>query len=69
MAGSLSTTLYEDQVVKTAPLSFRVAPEVKAALERAAKDDHRSLSSLIEKFLIERLRKCGYLDATEKQPA
>jgi len=36
---------------KTLPVSLRLAPETKAALERAAKADHRSLSSLIEKIL------------------
>lgn len=48
-------------MAKTHPLGFRVDPEVKAALERAAKDDHRSLSSLIDKILVEWLRERGYL--------
>lgn len=37
--------------MKTSPLGFRVEPETKAALERAAKDDGRSVSSLIERVL------------------
>ncbi|MGB8364908.1 MAG: ribbon-helix-helix protein, CopG family [Rhizomicrobium sp.] len=36
---------------KTLPISLRLPPETKAALERAAKADHRSLSSLMEKIL------------------
>lgn len=46
---------------KTHPMSFRLSPEVKAAAEKAADDDHRSLSSYVEKLLIEQLRKKGYL--------
>jgi hypothetical protein len=56
-------------VAKTNPLGVRLDPEVKAALERAAKEDRRSLSSLIDKILSDWLRERGYLDAPEKQPA
>jgi hypothetical protein len=45
------------------PVSFRLAPEIKAAAEKAALDDHRSLSSLIEKVLADYLKKKGYLKA------
>ena len=41
--------------------SVRLPPEVKEAAERAAKDDVRSLSSLIEKLLTEHLKAKGYL--------
>lgn len=47
---------------KTAPIGFRIDPEVKKALERAAKDDMRSMSSLIEKVLVEWLRERNYLE-------
>jgi hypothetical protein len=43
------------------PVSFRLTPEVKAAAEKAAAEDQRSLSSLIQKLLIDYLRKKGYL--------
>lgn len=46
---------------KTPSLGVRVQPETKAALEKAAKDDMRSVSSLIEKVLVEWLRDKGYL--------
>lgn len=43
------------------PVSFRLSPEIKAAAEKAAKDDSRSLSNLIEKVLADWLRERGYL--------
>jgi hypothetical protein len=48
-------------MAKTHPLGFRLEPEVKEALEKAAKDDMRSVSSYVEKLLIEHLREKGYL--------
>lgn len=48
-------------MAKTPSLGVRVQPEVKAALEKAAADDLRSISSLIEKVLTEWLREKGYL--------
>ena len=48
-------------MIKTPSLGIRVQPETKVALERAAKDDLRSVSSLIEKILVEWLRAKGYL--------
>jgi predicted HicB family RNase H-like nuclease len=41
------------QTNRTATIGFRVEPHVKAAAERAAAKDRRSLSSLMEKILIE----------------
>jgi hypothetical protein len=43
------------------PFDIRVQSETRAALERAAKDDVRPVSSLIEKVLVEWLRAKGYL--------
>lgn len=48
-------------MAKTHPLGFRVQPEVKEALEKAAKSDHRSVSSLVEKVLVEWLQAHGHL--------
>ena len=48
-------------MVKTPSLGVRLSPDVKSALEKAAKDDIRSLSSLVEKVLTEWLRDKGYL--------
>ena len=48
-------------MVKTNPLGFRVEPEVKEALERAAQDDERSVSSMAERILKEWLMRKGYL--------
>ena len=46
---------------KTAQVQIRMRPSLKDAAEKAATDDHRSLTSLIEKLLIDYLRKNGYL--------
>jgi hypothetical protein len=48
-------------VVKTPSLGIRLQPEVKAALQEAAKADTRSVSSMVEKVLTEWLREKGYL--------
>ena len=41
------------QTNRTATIGFRVEPHVKEAAERAAAKDRRSLSSLLEKILVE----------------
>jgi hypothetical protein len=46
---------------RSAPIGIRVTPSVKAAAERAAGADHRTLASLIERLLIEHLNKTGFL--------
>ena len=46
---------------KDAMIGIRVESYVKAAAERAAAEDYRSVASLIEKLLVEHLRKNGYL--------
>jgi hypothetical protein len=51
---------------KTAQGNLRIRPSLKAAAERAAYADQRSLTSLIEKLLTEHLRKSGYLNKKGK---
>jgi hypothetical protein len=46
---------------KTSPVSFRLPKEKKAALEKAAKEDTRSVSSMIEKIITDWLKDHGYL--------
>lgn len=46
---------------KTPSLGVRLQPETKAALEKAAAADMRSVSSLVEKILVEWLKKNGHL--------
>jgi hypothetical protein len=46
---------------KSAQVNLRLQPSLKDAAEKAAIDDHRSLTSLIEKLLADYLRKKGYL--------
>ena len=46
---------------RTAVFQVRMRPSIKAAGERAAAADNRSLASLMETLLIEHLRDRGYL--------
>ena len=48
-------------MAKSAAISLRVSDQVKAAVEKAAADDHRTIASLVEKVLVEHLRAKGYL--------
>jgi hypothetical protein len=48
-------------MTKDAAISVRVTEAVKKAAEKAARDDNRSVASLVEKFLVEKLRATGYL--------
>ncbi len=50
---------------RSATIGVRVDPAVKRAAENAAHDDHRSVSSLLEKLLIGHLRESGYLNGKE----
>ena len=49
---------------KTAQVNLRLAPSLKEAAERAAADDQRSLTSLVEKLLSDHLKANGYLGGT-----
>jgi hypothetical protein len=42
--------------IKTATLTLRVDPEIKAAAEKAAAHDRRSLTKLVEVLLVEHCR-------------
>jgi hypothetical protein len=46
---------------KTAQINMRISPALKAAAEKAAAADHRSLSSLIEKLLADYAKEQGFL--------
>jgi hypothetical protein len=46
---------------KTAQVNLRLQPSLKAAAEKAAAEERRSLTSLIEKLLVDHLRKRGFL--------
>lgn len=49
------------QETKSAQVNLRLQPSLKNAAEKAAADDTRSLTSLIEKLLTDYLKKRGYL--------
>jgi hypothetical protein len=47
--------------LRSANLMLRIEPELKAAAQRAAADDRRSLASIVEMLLSDYLRGKGYL--------
>lgn len=48
-------------MAKGAPIGFRIDPEIKAALEAAAKADDRSVSALVTIILRDWLNEKGFL--------
>jgi hypothetical protein len=48
-------------MARTASIGIRVEPEVKAAVEAAAKDDDRTVAQWIERLIIRELREAGRL--------
>lgn len=46
---------------KTTPLGVRLEEDIRKALTKAAKDDQRSISSMISKILTDWLKANGYL--------
>jgi len=51
---------------KTAQVNLRIDPELKAAADKAAASDQRSLTSLVEKLLTEHLKAGGHLKAKQE---
>jgi predicted HicB family RNase H-like nuclease len=49
-----------EQRRKTATLNLRIDPSLKEAAEAAAAEDHRSLTSLVEKLLADYLKAKGF---------
>jgi hypothetical protein len=47
--------------VKTAEVNLRIAPKLKEAARKAAAQDQRTLSGLIERLLTEHCQKVGTL--------
>jgi hypothetical protein len=50
---------------KTSIVQLRIRPSLKEAAEKAASDDQRSLTSLIEKLLTDFLKKSGYMPKSQ----
>jgi len=50
-----------DKETRTVPLGLRITPTLKAAIDKAAADNERSVASYIERVVSEHLRKKGYL--------
>ena len=55
-------------VPKDASIGVRMAGEIKAAAAKAAAEDRRSISSLVEKLLVEYLTSEGYLRPENNKP-
>ncbi len=53
---------------RTFSFTVRLYPHIRAAIERAAKDDMRSSSSLVDKVMTQWLKEHGYLDKPEPPP-
>lgn len=51
---------------KTTPIGVRISVQAKEALAVAARDDIRSMASLVEKIVTDWLREKGYLDEAPK---
>lgn len=58
-------TLSEKRELRTAPLGLRITPSLKAALERSAEADRRSVASMVEVILTQWLEEHGYLPGSE----
>ncbi|MDI6027110.1 hypothetical protein QBK99_13015 [Corticibacterium sp. UT-5YL-CI-8] len=56
-------------MTKTHPLGFRIERDLKEALIKAAKEDHRSVSSMVELIIARWLRDRGYLEQSEDKAA
>jgi hypothetical protein len=52
-------------MAKTAAIGIRIEPELKDAIEKAAKTERRSVASYIEKVLADELEKKGLLVAAK----
>ena len=48
-----------DKETRTVPLGLRITPTLKAAIDKAAADNERSVASYIERVVSEHLRKKG----------
>jgi hypothetical protein len=54
---------------KSATLNLRIDPSIKEAAEKAAADDRRSLTSLVELLLVQHLRERGFMATATAAPA
>lgn len=51
----------DDKEIRNASIGLRFFPSIKEAIEKAAKEDRRTVSALIEKIVVEWLKAKGYL--------
>jgi hypothetical protein len=60
-ANRLNTMASQRPKVKTATMTLRVDPKIKAAAEAAAEREHRSITSLIEVLILNHCRSLGLI--------
>jgi hypothetical protein len=56
-------------MTRSASIGIRVEPDLKAAVEKAAKDDGRTVAQWIERLMTSTLREKGYLRSPEELSA
>lgn len=54
-------------MARTASIGIRVEPEVKAAIENAARADDRTVAQWIERLMIKELRTKGLMKEVNRQ--
>ena len=52
---------------RNAQVNLRMSPDLKAAAEEVAAEDSRSLTSLIEKLLVDHLKSIGRFEVKTKR--
>lgn len=55
--------MLEREMGRTAAISVRVGPELKAGIERLAEADHRTVAQYVERVLIEHLKNSEHVAA------
>ncbi len=53
---------------RTAAISVRVEPELKAAIEKLGEDDHRTLAQYVERLLIDHVKARGVKTESPAKP-
>lgn len=55
-------------IMKRPSITFKTDPKIKAALEKMAQEDYRSLSAQIEMIVVTYLKENGVISSSEKNP-
>ena len=58
---------HDAKMIKLAAIALRLPTETKQAIEKAALDEQRSVSNLVERVMTEWLRERGYLPEAKRK--